>query len=40
MRATLDGLLRHRGPRHVIDMSALQHIDSAGLGMLLITIED
>ncbi|WP_448188311.1 STAS domain-containing protein [Azospirillum sp. sgz301742] len=40
MRATLDGILRHRAPRHVIDVSALQHIDSAGLGMLLIASEE
>lgn len=36
MRTALDSLLRHRTDRHVLDVSALTHIDSAGLGMLLI----
>ncbi|PWC52339.1 STAS domain-containing protein [Azospirillum sp. TSO22-1] len=40
MRSALDGLLRHHAPRHVLDVSALQHIDSAGLGMLLIAHEE
>lgn len=40
MRSALDGLLRHGAPRHVLDVSALHHIDSAGLGMLLIASEE
>lgn len=40
MRETLDGILQHRAPRHIIDVSALQYIDSAGLGMLLIASEE
>ena len=40
MREALEDILCHCAPRHVIDMSALQHIDSAGLGMLLIASEE